>query len=316
MWAFEWTASLLALRQSSHATLRANVAHASGASRLHCGSSLMVLARRWLKRACSSSAVIAAPLDDSRLPCVTTAGDVATGVLAAGTTNTPTLSNGTTCPPVSVSDDDPVVASTFKPTCASVASRPRLMRLWNALSIGRAQWDVHTASVFGCRRAVGGDNESVVGAYALPFTARETFVMQRIPAPVSLSHIVLALEAAIVGIDCMTEVNIACVSVSPRTCAKWSLNAATPRVMSAMITKRTLHIASPCGAWCLISAARASPRLSALTPALIVWHALLMRVYVDGCEDVLNIIAMITYDVRGYSFMRRRVSLAISVDFS
>eukprot|EP00965_Chrysotila_dentata_P085442 2818389-Pleurochrysis_carterae.AAC.1 len=62
------------------------------------------------------------------------AGDVATGVLAAGTTSTPTLSSGTTCPPGSVSDDDPVVASAFKPTCASVASRPRLMRLCNALS--------------------------------------------------------------------------------------------------------------------------------------------------------------------------------------
>eukprot|EP00965_Chrysotila_dentata_P087695 2895302-Pleurochrysis_carterae.AAC.1 len=118
MWAFEWTASLLALRQSAHAILRASVAHTLDASRVHCGSNLMVSARRWLKRACSNSAGIAAPLDDSRLPCDTTAGDVATVVLAAGTTNTPTLSNGTTFPPGSVSDDDPVVASTFKPTCA------------------------------------------------------------------------------------------------------------------------------------------------------------------------------------------------------
>eukprot|EP00965_Chrysotila_dentata_P074937 2476138-Pleurochrysis_carterae.AAC.1 len=93
--------------QSSHARLRASFAHASGASRVHCGRSLMVSARRWLNRACSNSAVIAAPLLDSRLPCVTTAGDAAMGVLAASTTRTPTLSSGTTCPPGSVSDDDP-----------------------------------------------------------------------------------------------------------------------------------------------------------------------------------------------------------------
>eukprot|EP00965_Chrysotila_dentata_P114018 3770360-Pleurochrysis_carterae.AAC.1 len=142
MCALECTASLLALRQSSHAILRASVAHASGASRVHCGSSSMVSARRWLKRACSKSAVIAAPLVDSRLPCVTTAGDVATGVLAASTTSTPTLSSVTTCPPGSVSDDNPVVASTFKPTCASVASRPILMRMCDAWSIGRAQFGV------------------------------------------------------------------------------------------------------------------------------------------------------------------------------
>eukprot|EP00965_Chrysotila_dentata_P170112 5614870-Pleurochrysis_carterae.AAC.1 len=71
--------------------LRASVAHASGASRVHCGRSLMVSARRWLDRACSNFAVIAAPLFDSRLPCVTAAGDVAIGVLAVGTTSTPTL---------------------------------------------------------------------------------------------------------------------------------------------------------------------------------------------------------------------------------
>eukprot|EP00965_Chrysotila_dentata_P143502 4741359-Pleurochrysis_carterae.AAC.1 len=62
----------------------------------------------------------------------------------------------------------------------------------------------------------------------LPFTAREVFVAQCMPAPVSPSHIVLALEAAIAGIDCMTDVNIACVSASPRTCAKWSSIAASP----------------------------------------------------------------------------------------
>eukprot|EP00965_Chrysotila_dentata_P035183 1170625-Pleurochrysis_carterae.AAC.1 len=69
--------------------LRASIAHASGASRVHCGRSLMVSARRWLNRACSNSAVSAVPFFDSRLPCVTTAGDVAIGVLAAGTTSTP-----------------------------------------------------------------------------------------------------------------------------------------------------------------------------------------------------------------------------------
>eukprot|EP00965_Chrysotila_dentata_P196446 6177580-Pleurochrysis_carterae.AAC.1 len=68
MCAFEWTASLLALGKSTQAMLCASVAHASGASLVHCGNSLMTSARRWLKRACSSSAVIAAPLVDSRLP--------------------------------------------------------------------------------------------------------------------------------------------------------------------------------------------------------------------------------------------------------
>eukprot|EP00965_Chrysotila_dentata_P103314 3410028-Pleurochrysis_carterae.AAC.1 len=75
--------------------LRASVAHVSGASFVHCGKSLITSARRWLNRVCNSSAVIAAPFDDSRLPCVTTAGDVAMGASAAGTTSTPTLSNGT-----------------------------------------------------------------------------------------------------------------------------------------------------------------------------------------------------------------------------
>eukprot|EP00965_Chrysotila_dentata_P044869 1490664-Pleurochrysis_carterae.AAC.1 len=61
---------------------------------------------------------------------------------------------------------------------------------------------------------------SVLFGRMLSLTARETFVTQCMPAPVSPSHIVLALEAASAGIDCMTKVNIACVSVSPRTCAK------------------------------------------------------------------------------------------------
>eukprot|EP00965_Chrysotila_dentata_P153376 5069884-Pleurochrysis_carterae.AAC.1 len=73
-------------------------------------------------------------LEVDRLPCVTTAGDVAIDVSVAGTTSTPTVSNGTVCPPGRARNDDPVVASTFSPTCASVARNPRLMRLCDALS--------------------------------------------------------------------------------------------------------------------------------------------------------------------------------------
>eukprot|EP00965_Chrysotila_dentata_P118063 3902305-Pleurochrysis_carterae.AAC.1 len=58
----ECTASLFACKQSSHAMLRAMPAHAFGASRVHCGSSRSTSARRWLKRVCSSSAVICVPL--------------------------------------------------------------------------------------------------------------------------------------------------------------------------------------------------------------------------------------------------------------
>eukprot|EP00965_Chrysotila_dentata_P134293 4440794-Pleurochrysis_carterae.AAC.1 len=94
----------------------------------------------------------------------------------------------------------------------------------------------------------------------LPFTASEMLVAQCIPAPVSLSHIVFAPEAAIAGIDCMIEVKIACFSVSFRTCAKWSLKAASPRVMSAMRMNRVLHIANPCGDWRRTSATCANPR--------------------------------------------------------
>eukprot|EP00965_Chrysotila_dentata_P137593 4551743-Pleurochrysis_carterae.AAC.1 len=83
----------------------------------------------------------------------------------------------------------------------------------------------------------------------------------------------------------MTEVNIACVSASSRTCAKWWSIIASPRVTSAMITKRMLHVTSPCGACRRISAARASPRMSVLTPFLRVWYASPMRAYVDGCDD-------------------------------
>eukprot|EP00965_Chrysotila_dentata_P213068 6187414-Pleurochrysis_carterae.AAC.1 len=104
------------------------------------------------------------------------------------------------------------------------------------------------------------------------------------PAPVSPSHIVLAPEAAIVGIDRMTEVKIACISVSPRTCAKWSSKAASPRVMSAMRMKRALHMVNPCGKWRRTSAARASRHPRAPKPSVTAWYAPLMRAYVDGCD--------------------------------
>eukprot|EP00965_Chrysotila_dentata_P036250 1207359-Pleurochrysis_carterae.AAC.1 len=65
MCASEWTASLFAWRQSSHAKLRAIVAHAFGASRVHCGKCFSTSARLWLKRACRSSAVIVVSLVDS-----------------------------------------------------------------------------------------------------------------------------------------------------------------------------------------------------------------------------------------------------------
>eukprot|EP00965_Chrysotila_dentata_P130406 4311778-Pleurochrysis_carterae.AAC.2 len=79
--------------------LRAGVDHEAGASRVHCGSSLITSARRWLNRVCKTSAVIGAPFVASLLPCVTTAGEAATVLLPIGTTNTPMLSNGTLCPP-------------------------------------------------------------------------------------------------------------------------------------------------------------------------------------------------------------------------
>eukprot|EP00965_Chrysotila_dentata_P060097 1993382-Pleurochrysis_carterae.AAC.1 len=135
------------------------------------------------------------------------------------------------------------------------------------------------------------------------------------PALVSPSHIVLAPEAAIVGIDCMTEVKIACVSVSPRTCAKWSLKAASPRVMSATRMKSTLHTMNPCGNCRLTSAARASPRPRALKPSLTAWYAPLMRTCVDGCDAVITIIAITMYVVSGGTLSsgvwRRRRSLWI-----
>eukprot|EP00965_Chrysotila_dentata_P009084 295715-Pleurochrysis_carterae.AAC.1 len=52
--------------------------------------------------------------------------------LAAGTSSTPTLISGTTCPSGRRRVAVPAFASTLKPACASVASRPRLMRLCDA----------------------------------------------------------------------------------------------------------------------------------------------------------------------------------------
>eukprot|EP00965_Chrysotila_dentata_P013195 435444-Pleurochrysis_carterae.AAC.1 len=48
-------------------------------------------------------------------------------------TNTPTFSSGTTSPFGRRSVEVPVYASTLNPMCASVASRPRLMKLCEAL---------------------------------------------------------------------------------------------------------------------------------------------------------------------------------------
>eukprot|EP00965_Chrysotila_dentata_P011960 393152-Pleurochrysis_carterae.AAC.2 len=88
------------------------------------------------------------------------------------------------------------------------------------------------------------------------------------PAPVSPSHIVLAPVAAIAGMNCMAEVKIACVSVSPRLCAKWSLKAASPRVMSPTRIQSTLHTVNPYGSCRLTSAARTSPCPRALSSSL------------------------------------------------
>eukprot|EP00965_Chrysotila_dentata_P139408 4609789-Pleurochrysis_carterae.AAC.1 len=76
----------------------------------------------------------------------------------------------------------------------------------------------------------------------LSSTASDLFVT---PAPVSPSHILLAPDAANAGVDSLTDVNIFCASASLRTFAKRSLKAASPRVISAMRTKSTLHIANP-----------------------------------------------------------------------
>eukprot|EP00965_Chrysotila_dentata_P039329 1307311-Pleurochrysis_carterae.AAC.4 len=105
---------------------------------------------------------------------------------------------------------------------------------------------------------------SVLLGRRLPFTASDVFVMQCMTAPVSPSHIVFAPDAAIAGIDSMPDVKIACASASLRTFAKRSLKAASPRMMSSMSTKRTLHIASPCCMWGQSSATRASLCLKSL----------------------------------------------------
>eukprot|EP00965_Chrysotila_dentata_P212744 6187224-Pleurochrysis_carterae.AAC.1 len=93
-----------------------------------------------------------APFVDSRLPCVTTAGDVAMGASAAGTTNTPTLSNDTVCPPCRCSDDEPD-EHVLEP------------HVYHDSFVG-AKWDVLVASILGCRRAVGGNDECTVVAQA------------------------------------------------------------------------------------------------------------------------------------------------------
>eukprot|EP00965_Chrysotila_dentata_P025334 842077-Pleurochrysis_carterae.AAC.1 len=56
---------------------------------------------------------------------------------------------------------------------------------------------------------------------------------------------------------------MACVSACPRRCAIWSLSAASPRVMSAVMTKRMLHIVRALGRLRRSAAARASPPLNA-----------------------------------------------------
>eukprot|EP00965_Chrysotila_dentata_P003623 119225-Pleurochrysis_carterae.AAC.4 len=137
---------------------------------------------------------------------------------AAGTTSTPTFSKGTTCPSGRRRIDVPVFASTLSPTCASVASRPRLMRLCDALLSTSAFLSL-IATVFPLSVRSGRSTSrlylGVVVPFAvtmtlvlvrrLPFTASEVSVMQCMPAPVSPSHIVLAPVAAIVGIDCMAD---------------------------------------------------------------------------------------------------------------
>eukprot|EP00965_Chrysotila_dentata_P047215 1566677-Pleurochrysis_carterae.AAC.1 len=85
--------------------VRAMSAHAFGASRVQCGRSRSTSARRWLKRACSSSAVICVPLFCFRLPCVTTAGEAMVLASGFGTASTPTLRSGTVFPVGSVSDE-------------------------------------------------------------------------------------------------------------------------------------------------------------------------------------------------------------------
>eukprot|EP00965_Chrysotila_dentata_P151042 4991672-Pleurochrysis_carterae.AAC.1 len=265
MCAFECTASLFAWRKSSHAKFRAIVAHAFGASRVHCGKCFSTSARLWLKRACKSSAVIDVPLVDSLLSCVTIAGDAATVAFAAGTTSTPTFSKGTTSPSGRRRVDVPVLASTLSPTCASVASRPRLMRLCDALLSTRTFLSLIVAispSFVRSGRSTSHLYLGVVVPFAvtmtvvlvrrLPFNASEVSEMQCMPAPVSPCRMAFVPFAAIVGNACMAD-----------ACATWSLNVASPRVMSAVMTKSRLHIVRPWGRLRRSAAALASPLLNA-----------------------------------------------------
>eukprot|EP00965_Chrysotila_dentata_P032835 1094530-Pleurochrysis_carterae.AAC.1 len=154
----------------------------------------------------------------------TTACDAATASLLDGTTSAPTGKESVALP---------VVASTFRPTCASVAKRPRLMRFCDALcntstflslilmtspfSVGSGMSTLQRYLGVVVPLAV---TVSVEFGRRLPFTANEAFVMQCMPAPVSPSHIVLALAVAIAGVDSMMDAYTACASASPRRCAK------------------------------------------------------------------------------------------------
>eukprot|EP00965_Chrysotila_dentata_P193776 6175955-Pleurochrysis_carterae.AAC.3 len=140
MYALEWTASLFAWEQSSHAKLRAIVAHESGASRVHFGSSFNTSAR----------------LDG---------GAARWNYQHAHIEKRHNMS-------AAINVDLPVVASTFSPTCASVAKRPILMKLCTALPRTKTslilmstisplsvEWDDHIASILGRGRAIGCDDQ-------------------------------------------------------------------------------------------------------------------------------------------------------------
>eukprot|EP00965_Chrysotila_dentata_P042839 1421696-Pleurochrysis_carterae.AAC.1 len=206
--AFECTASLFAWRQFSHAKLRAIVAHAFGASRVHCGN---VHAR-------APPSLLFRSSTRGCLACLTIAGDAVTTAFSAGTTSTPTFSRGTTCPSGRSRVDVPVFTSTLSPTCASMASRPRLMRLCDALLSTRTVLSlIATMSPLFVRsgRSTSHLYSGVVVPFALtmtvvlvrrlPFTASEASVIQCMPAPVSPSHMAFAPIAAIVGNACMAD---------------------------------------------------------------------------------------------------------------
>eukprot|EP00965_Chrysotila_dentata_P149964 4952539-Pleurochrysis_carterae.AAC.2 len=145
---------------------------------------------------------------------------------------TPMLISGTTCPPgTRESVDFPVVASTLSPTCASVAKRPRLMGLCDALPITSTSSSLMPiTSPFSVRSGMSTSHRysgvivplavtiNVVFGRRLPVTAKAASVMQCMPAPVSPSHRLLAPVVAIAGMDCMTAVYIARVSAELRRC--------------------------------------------------------------------------------------------------